>query len=155
MTDLAIRRATHSDIGDLIEMRRDFTFEDSDAHETIARSDYELECGAFLVDAIEGGRWHIWVAEVNGSIVSHVYVALIDKIPRPVREKSKIAYLTNVYTRPAFRGQGIGAKLIERAQDAAREENVELMIVWPSDESIEFYKRHGFGVPIEPLIWDA
>ncbi len=27
------------------------------------------------------------------------------------------------------------------------------MIVWPSDESAEFYEREGFVEPDEPLIW--
>jgi hypothetical protein len=29
------------------------------------------------------------------------------------------------------------------------------MIVWPSDESVELYKREGFTDPDEPLIWEA
>jgi GNAT superfamily N-acetyltransferase len=87
--------------------------------------------------------------------VSHAFVALVDKVPRPVRENSKIAYLTNVYTRPEYRGRGVGAQLIERAQQAAREARVELMIVWPGDESVEFYRRKGFVDPDEPLIWEA
>lgn len=27
------------------------------------------------------------------------------------------------------------------------------MIVWPSEESVEFYKREGFDYQDEPLIW--
>jgi ribosomal protein S18 acetylase RimI-like enzyme len=86
-------------------------------------------------------------------IVSHAYLVLIDKVPRPVRENARIAYLTNVYTRPNFRRQGIGAEVIRRAQDAARAADVELVIVWPSDASVEFYKRAGFKEPNEPLVW--
>lgn len=155
ISDLTVRLATQSDIAELVEMRHDFTFEDAEQNETLSRPEYAAECAAFLTDATSSGRWHIWVAEVDGRIVSHVFVALIDKVPRPVREKRKIAYLTNVYTRPAFRGQRIGAQLVRRAQEAARELDVELMIVWPSDESVEFYKREGFAAPQEPLIWDA
>jgi hypothetical protein len=29
------------------------------------------------------------------------------------------------------------------------------MIVWPSDESVDFYDRAGFERPDEPLIWRA
>jgi len=136
-------------------MRRDFTFEDGGHGEGMSRTGYEADCAAFLEDAICGGRWNIWVAEQNERIVAHVFVALVDKVPRPVRENSKIAYLTNVYTRPSFRGKGIGAKLMERAREAAREADVELMIVWPSKESLSFYEREGFTAPDEPLIWEA
>lgn len=155
MTQTTIRLARHDDIGQLIEMRRDFTFEDFDPNAAVARPGYEDDCRAFLSDAISSGRWHIWVAEAGERIVSHAFLALIDKVPRPIRENARIAYLTNVYTRPDLRGRGIGAQIIRAAQDAAREADVELIIVWPSDESVEFYKRQGFEEPAEPLIWDA
>jgi ribosomal protein S18 acetylase RimI-like enzyme len=67
----------------------------------------------------------------------------------PVRENRRIAYMTNVYTRPSHRSRGIGGQLVERAQEAAREADVELIIVWPSEESISFYERYGFDRPIE------
>jgi GNAT superfamily N-acetyltransferase len=149
-----IRRATNADVEQLVEMRCDFTFEDLEPHESTIRPGYAADCRRFLENAIALGNWHIRVADADGEIVAHLFVALIDKVPRPVRANSKIAYLTNVYTRPSHRGQGIGAQLLRRAQQAADDDNVELMIVWPSEASVPFYARHGFGVPIEPLIWE-
>jgi ribosomal protein S18 acetylase RimI-like enzyme len=75
------------------------------------------------------------------------------RCPVPSGRTRAIAYLTNVYTRPNFRRQGIGAEVIRRAQEAARAADVELVIVWPSDASVEFYKRAGFKEPNEPLVW--
>ena len=151
----SIRLASLDDVEQLVELRRAFTFEDFDADAAIGRPDYENDCRAFLTDAITGDRWHIWVAELAGHIVSHAFVALVDKVPRPIRENARIAYLTNVYTQPEFRGQSIGAEIIRCAQAAAREAGVELIIVWPSDRSIEFYEREGFGKPQDALIWKA
>jgi GNAT superfamily N-acetyltransferase len=150
-----IRRATNADVEQLVELRRDFTFEAVEPREGGVRPEYVAECRLFLENAIERGNWQIWVAEVDGEIVAHVFVALIDKVPRPVRENRKIAYLTNVYTRPIHRGQGIGAQLLQRAQEAANDAGVELMMVWPSEASVPFYVRHGFGAPTEPLIWET
>ena len=155
MTGISVRRAARPDINALVEMRRDFTLEDPEVNEDSGLVGFEADCADFLQDAISSGRWHIWVAELDGRIVSHAFVALIDKVPRAVHENSKIAYLTNVYTRPDHRGRGMGAQLIKRAQQAAREARVELMIVWPGDESVEFYRREGFVDPNEPLIWEA
>lgn len=140
-----------------VAMRRDFTFEDGGSGRDTARPEYEAECREFLIEAISAGRWDIWVAEVGGQLVSHVYVALIDKVPRPVRENRRIAYMTNVYTRPSHRGSGVGGRLVQQAQEAARRADVELVIVWPSAESIGFYKSHGFKEPSahEPLIWES
>ena len=153
MTDVTIRRAVEADIDALVEMRRDFTFEDYEPDEAGESATYESECRAFLREAIAGGRWQVWVAEIDGSIISHAFVALVDKVPRPVRERRHIAYLTNVYTRPDHRGRVIGARLIEQAQAAAREADVELMLVWPSEASIAFYERLGFAAPGEPFVW--
>lgn len=155
MDHAIIRRANPADVDDLVAMRRDFTFEDGESDRGTARPEYEAECRDFLVEAISASRWEIWVAEVAGQVVSHVYVALIDKVPRPVREHRRIAYMTNVYTRPSHRGSGIGGRLVQRAQEAARQADVELVMVWPSEESMAFYKRHGFrdASPGEPLVW--
>jgi ribosomal protein S18 acetylase RimI-like enzyme len=70
-----------------------------------------------------------------------------------VREHRRIAYLTNVYTRAEYRGRGIGARLVRHAQEAARAADVELMLVWPSEDSIDFYGRLGFAAGEEPLVW--
>jgi GNAT superfamily N-acetyltransferase len=147
-----IRRAEFPDIDQLVAMRRDFTFEDE---EGLERPEYEDDCRAFLAAAIERDHWQIWVAAIDGRIVSHVYVALVDKVPRPIREHRRLAYLTNVYTRPEFRGSGIGSRLLEKAQEAAREADVELMLVWPSEDSTDFYRHHGFASSGEPFVWEA
>ena len=151
MEEALIRRARLADVDQLVALRREFTFEDDEGPE---RPEYEVACRAFLTEAIDRG-WQIWVAEVGGRVVSHVYVALIDKVPRPIREHRRIAYLTNVYTRPEFRGRGIGSRVLKRAQAAARDADVELMLVWPSEESLDFYRRHGFASLGEPLVWEA
>jgi predicted N-acetyltransferase YhbS len=153
--ETTIRQAHHGDIEQLVELRSEFTAEDFGGEVTADHAKYERECRAFLREAIEGDRWHVWVAETGGAIVSHAFVALIDKVPRPVPERTRIAYLTNVYTRPDFRRKGIGAEIIRRAQTAARKADVELMIVWPSDESERFYRREGFATPDDALVWNA
>jgi len=147
------RLAVEQDIPTLIAMRREFTFENTTGGDEAESPTYLDDAQKFMRDAIEAGRWHVWVAEVDGQIVSHAFVAYVDKVPRPTRERRRIAYLTNVYTRPDFRGRGIGGALIERAQARAAEADVELMMVWPSDESIDFYRRQGFAPSEEPVIW--
>jgi ribosomal protein S18 acetylase RimI-like enzyme len=52
--------------------------------------------------------------------------------------------MTNVYTKPAYRQQGIGSTLIQHAIHWAKTEGLALMIVSPSDAAISFYRRAGF-----------
>jgi GNAT superfamily N-acetyltransferase len=53
-------------------------------------------------------------------------------------------YVTNVYTRPEYRGLNIGSKLMDYVKDWATEIDFEILIVWPSSKAVNFYERKGF-----------
>jgi len=147
---MIIRRAREEDITVLTKMRYEFTLE----HQPEVQDEYDLfatECRAFLEEAINSERWHIWVAELNGIIASHIYIQLIDKVPRPGRITYPFAYMTNVYTDPEYRSQGIGSQLLKTIQEWAAANQFEFIIVWPSDESRGFYARHGYRLCKDPM----
>jgi GNAT superfamily N-acetyltransferase len=150
--DPVIRAAEIADIPQLLDLRRAFTFEDHPAP-IEPRVDFEQAFTSVLTDGISSGQWIVAVADVEGQLVSHAYLGLIDKIPRPIPGPRHIAYLTNVYTRPEFRGRGIGAEVIHWLQEQALAKQVELAVVWPSEESVEFYRRLGFALSGDALIW--
>jgi GNAT superfamily N-acetyltransferase len=147
---VVVRQGTVSDVGELAALRRAWTFEDSDCP---PRSDYERAFTRVVGDGIVSGRWAVWLAEIDGAIVSHAFVGLIDKIPGPTPGHAAIGYLTNVYTRPEFRGRGIGGAVLDAVAEWARDEGIELLVVWPSKESVTHYERHGFANRGEPLVW--
>lgn len=131
-------------------MRWEFTLE----HQLEVSDDFELfaaECRTFLQEAICGERWHIWIAEVEGVIASHIYIQLIDKVPRPGRITYPFAYMTNVYTDPDYRSQGIGSQLLKTIREWATANKFEFIIAWPSDESREFYSRNGYTQCNDPM----
>jgi GNAT superfamily N-acetyltransferase len=147
-----IRLAQEKDIGPLINMRWDFTLEDyPEMGVGIEYSSFEEECRVFLKNALEGSQWKIWVAEENGQVVSHIFIELINKVPRPGRVTNPFAYMTNVYTLPEYRGIGVGSKLLTTVNDWAKKMNYEFIIVWPSETSIEFYGRNGYTHCKEPM----
>jgi GNAT superfamily N-acetyltransferase len=65
-------------------------------------------------------------------------------VPKPNRLDDALGYVTNVYTRPACRGHGIGAYLMTHVLQWAKEHALESLIVWPSETSVGFYERAGF-----------
>lgn len=147
-----IRLAHTNDIDQLIRMRWDFTNEYSETNiEEDKYASFYVECKQFLEAALEGNTWFVWVAEDNGRIVSHVYIELIDKVPRPGRITHPFAYMTNVYTLPEYRGQGIGSKLLEQIKAWSIKNEYEFIIVWPSEWSIDFYERNGYKHCKEPM----
>jgi hypothetical protein len=46
MSDITLRLAAAPDINALVEMRRDFTFEDPEADEDLSRVGFEANCAA-------------------------------------------------------------------------------------------------------------
>ncbi|MEX2372775.1 MAG: GNAT family N-acetyltransferase, partial [Dehalococcoidia bacterium] len=50
----------------------------------------------------------------------------------------------NVYTRPQWRNRRIGADLMEWVKGWALGADLEFLILWPSEDSREFYARAGF-----------
>jgi GNAT superfamily N-acetyltransferase len=140
---MKIRQYTKEDIPQLIKMRFDFTAE-TYATNPDTYDDFEIECRAFLEETIESNRWYVWVADVEGLIVSHTFLEIIDTVPRPGRRKSPYGFITNVYTIPEYRSQGIGGKILKIINEWSKETGLTFLTVWPSEASTEFYRRHGF-----------
>ena len=140
------RMAHEGDLAELAGTRWDFRTEEEPAPVGMSRETFVAACEEFLRRGLHDGRWTCWVAEHEGQIIAHIYVQRIAKVPKPSRLDDAFGYVTNVYTRPAYRGQGIGTALMERVQTWAREQDLELLIVWPSEASVSFYQRAGFTV---------
>lgn len=138
------RLANLNDVCELIKLRWDFSFEFNESLERDSYENFEKECRAFLQQSLEGNNWKNWVAEQNGQIVSHCYLHIIDKVPRPGSGSGKFGYITNVYTIPSYRSQNIGTQLLTMVENWSMENNLEFMILWPSSNSVNFYERNGF-----------
>ncbi len=148
-----LRLAEIKDIEQLIKMRWDFTLEDYETGR-IKENEYNnfySECRDFLLNAMNSKQWYIWVAEIEGKIVSHIYIELIQKVPRPGRVTNPFAFMTNVYTLKEYRGKGIGGKLISKVNKWVSEMKFEFVIVWPSEQGVNFYNRNGYNQCIEAM----
>jgi GNAT superfamily N-acetyltransferase len=140
-----VRLAALEDVNELVRMRWDFS-EEEYGESTLHYEEFHRTCSEFLVKAIKSGNWYIWVAENEGIILSHMYLQLIHKVPRPGKSPDPYyGYVTNVYTRPAFRNQGIGTKIHLAMEQWSKANNIEFLIVWPSSHSVQFYSRNGFS----------
>src|SRR5262245_34887804 len=138
-----IRPATSRDAAELARLRWDFSPDEVAAsHQSFAEFSRDFE--QFLHNALQSGNWSIWVAEHHQRLIANIYVYLVQKVPRPGRFGMRYGYATNVYTEPNFRNAGIGAALLQHVIAWARDQQLELLLVWPSEESVRFYARAGF-----------
>lgn len=141
-----LRLATEADTGELARLRWDFS-PDEVAASGQSFAEFEAAFRAFWLNALASGNWAAWVAEESGRLVATLWVQVIHKVPRPGRfaGHNRYGYVTNVYTEPEFRGRGIGSQLLARTIAWAGSEELEFLVLWPSEESVSFYERAGFG----------
>ena len=149
MTDLSslvLRQAQPADAPALASMRWADSTEDGAASPQPAPPDDEFRAHfvPFIHRALAGGQWAIWIAELDGRAVAHIYVHLVGKVPRPGRPFARWGYVTAVYALPEVRNTGIGSRLLRRVIDWALEQRLELLLVWPSERAVPFYERAGF-----------
>ena len=146
------RIAGEDDLEALAALRWEFRREGAEGDPSDCEKwDFIEACTLFLQRGLRRRIWVYWVAEEAGEIVSHVFVQMIEKVPKPGDLNGKWGYVTNVYTRPAFRDRGIGSELMGNVVAWAKEIGLELLIVWPSRESVPFYRRAGFSPPEEMM----
>ena len=90
-----------------------------------------------------GGAWQCWVAADDDVAVGQIWLQLLTKIPNPVGERHRHAYISNLFVVPEARG-GIGKQLLAAALEWAKEQAVDRVILWPTERSRTLYERHGF-----------
>jgi GNAT superfamily N-acetyltransferase len=144
------RLAVESDLPALAQMRWDFRseFKPPDA---MPAAEFLPGCLDFLRQSLASGRWAMWIAEEDGQIISQAFIEVVAKVPDLHNFVRGFGYITNVYTRPAYRNQGIGAQLMEHLRTWALEHRLEMLILWPSSRAVTFYARAGYQ-PIEEAL---
>jgi len=85
-----------------------------------------------------------WVAEYGSIIVAHIYIITSQKVPKPGRMNRVSGRLSTVRTIPEYRNKRVGSALMDRVVAWCREQDLEELIVCPSERSIPFYERAGF-----------
>ena len=122
-------------------------------HEGEERSDPESR-SQFIADFIErqdDSLFH-WLAEVNGETVAVMSIRKVKKVPKVGALDRCWGYLTNSYVLPDYRNQGIGTELLSAVSKWAKNEQLELLVVWPSNRGYAFYERGGFWRRDDPLV---
>lgn len=146
MKNITYRQAVPADAEELARLRWAFRTElHLESEPSHAWEEFQPVMLAFLAEAFASGDWTIWLACNEGGIVAHIYIRRIWKVPNPVQFDPCIGYVTNVYTIPEFRNQGVGGELMRVTQQWAAETGFELLFLWPSKLSVPFYLREGFS----------
>lgn len=147
-TEALIRRAEDADLPALARLRRESTVEqDGDG----ADPSFEERFSAWY--ARESSGRIIWLAEVDGRLVGAMNLSVFERMPRPGRAPSRWGYLGNAFVLAAYRNQGIGRQLLDALLRHASEHSFARVVLSPSERSIPFYGRAGFGPAAALMLW--
>jgi GNAT superfamily N-acetyltransferase len=114
----------------------------------------------FIADFVRicGAEWQPsdlvhWIAVEDERVLAVMSVVIVRKLPSPEDLHGRWGYISNSYVLPGARNRGVGQGLLAAIKDWAKEEELELLVVWPSERAYPFYERAGFNRYPDPLIF--
>jgi GNAT superfamily N-acetyltransferase len=147
-TEAVIRRAEDRDLAAIARLRHESSVEQDGGG---ADPSFEERFSAWY--ARESSRRIMWLAEVDGGPVGAMNLSVFERMPRPGRAPSRWGYLGNAFVLAAYRNQGIGRQLLDAVLGYASENRFARVVLSPSERSIPFYERAGFGAADALMLW--
>lgn len=93
-----------------------------------------------------------WITADGAHVLAVMSIAIVRKLPSPENLRGRWGYLTNSYVLPEARNAGVGRQLLAAIEAWAGAEDLELLLVWPSERAHPFYARAGFRRYPDPLV---
>src|SRR6266571_4093262 len=139
----AIRRASLNDLGLLVRHRRGmwsdiarFSKADLDAADRAYRH--------WATTQMKANRFAGFIVDVDGQPVASGCVWIMRVQPRPNWKGTEAAYLLSMFTEPAHRGRGHGARIVREAIRFAEARGIPMMLLHASTFGEPIYTRLGF-----------
>ncbi|MBD3918383.1 GNAT family N-acetyltransferase [Paenibacillus sp. PR3] len=134
---MLIRQAVTNDITQFIYFRKLLLGgEDNNGMDEAFRSHFQ--------SGLSDGSLVAWVADDKGVVISTVCFSLCRLMPRFDNPSGIVAYMSNVYTLPDFRRQGIASKLISEAIGDLKMQGIRKILLHSSDMAKPVYEGLGF-----------
>ncbi|RMI29448.1 GNAT family N-acetyltransferase [Nocardia stercoris] len=136
-----VRVADADDLATLRLLRRRWTEENSGG--PVTDDDFDERFDRWL--GTESSRRTIFLAEVGDQAVGMVNLTLFERMPQPGRPASRWGYLGNAFVLADYRNRGIGTALLTALVAYADESGCARIVLSPTEPSLSFYQRAGFG----------
>ncbi len=136
---MIFRKATLEDIEQISALRIALLIEEAASEETdITTELQEYFRGAMSENMI------VTVAEEKGEVVATSAVIFQKYPPSFANKLGMRAYITNVYTKPEYRRQGISSRLMDLLVEEAKTRGVRHVWLWATEQGVPMYKKYGF-----------
>lgn len=135
-----IRKATIEDMASLIELRKKQLIDEG----SVPNQNIDTELNSFFTKHIVENSLVEWVAEEDGAIIATGAIVFYE-FPPSFNNKSGIkGYVTNMYTVPAYRKQGLAKQMLDKIFQEAMERNVDNIFLHASKMGRPVYLKYGF-----------
>ncbi|MDR4316721.1 GCN5-like N-acetyltransferase [Niallia circulans] len=134
------RKATREDINLLMELRK---FQLVDEGIT-ADKDIDNELEDFFQRKLAEGSLIQWLVMEENEIIATGAIVIYEFPPTYTNKSGKKAYVTNMYTKNAYRGKGIATTLLTKLVEEAESLGIKKIWLGASKLGRPVYKKFGF-----------
>ena len=139
-TQLIFRKATIEDIDQLVKLRIKQLLDEGYPETADIRTDLTNYFSANL----DNGSLICWVGVADANILATAAICFYQLPPTFSNPSGRVAYITNMYTNPAYRKRGIALLLLNKLIDEAKVLNYTGARLHASDLGKGVYKKAGF-----------
>lgn len=82
----------------------------------------------------------------SGELIANAILMISEKPANPFFPNGRTGYVLGVFTEPAYRGQGIATRMMQRILDEAIEQRLDQVTLSASDMGKHLYEKLGFCV---------
>jgi len=146
-TPLTYRRATIDDLELLANARVEFI---ADVHKGMPepeKTEMYLCNRAYFEETLSDGTFTAFLAFDGDVLAGTSGVNYYRTPPNPRNHTGKTAYISNMFTRPEYRGRGIATKLFTVTVAEARNHGCGKIVLHATDMGQPIYEKFGFFVP--------
>lgn len=149
--EINIRKAGLSDMDLLIEWRMEVLHEVFAIPDACPAKELESENRRYYQRAIPAGEHIACFACIGEEVIGCGGMCLYSEMPSPDNFTGQCAYLMNIYTRPHFRGQGVGQMIVRWLTEQAVQRDISKIYLETSQAGKELYRKSGF-VPMPDMM---
>jgi len=139
---VSYRRAEMRDVEALAILRREFLLEVADARADDPSILPNLR--SWFKEKLANGHFAAILAVINDEVIASSGLVVHEHPPGIMIPNGREAYIMNMYTRPACRGQGIATEIFRQLLDIAREKNCTRVALHALPAGRPIYEREGF-----------
>ncbi|MED3982320.1 GNAT family N-acetyltransferase [Priestia megaterium] len=137
---MKFRKATVNEIDQLIYLRKKQLVDEG----IEPNQEIDTELKEFFTNKMSDGSLVEWIVEDNEEIIATGAIAFYEFPPTYTNKSGKKAYITNMYTKESYRGQGIATKLLTKLVAEAKTAGIIKIWLGASKLGRPVYKKFGF-----------